>query len=276
MSIKTITLFALAAFAMIATFVAAQQQQEAEAASHQILPEPFINLEFLSFLGLEKQCLRRFGRFDLFGDIGCFKAAISKALGYAIIAGSLTVKVPQIVAIIKAKSAEGLSKGSCYAELMGYLLHAIYHIVLVGSPFSAYGESVTVAFQSAAVMFAYWFYSKTSVAEMLAVALGLVGVSYGALSFEKNVVLTAATVIFSAARFLQIIEIVKRGHVGNLAFMTLFMQFAGSSARVFTTTVEVKDPFAVGSVLVSAALNTIILAQYFLMPAPKKATTKKD
>jgi mannose-P-dolichol utilization defect protein 1 len=44
-----------------------------------------------------------------FTDIGCFKYALSKALGYGILMGSLMIKVPQILTILKHKSAEGIS-----------------------------------------------------------------------------------------------------------------------------------------------------------------------
>jgi len=43
---------------------------------------------------------------------------VSKALGLAIIAGSIGVKLPQIMSILKAKSAEGLSFTSVAMELL--------------------------------------------------------------------------------------------------------------------------------------------------------------
>merc|ERR1719238_2391483 len=48
---------------------------------------------------------------------GCFSATLSKGLGLAIIAGSILVKVPQIVNLMASKSAEGLSLFSVLLEL---------------------------------------------------------------------------------------------------------------------------------------------------------------
>ena len=42
----------------------------------------------------------------------CWKMALSKALGYAIISGAFVVKVPQIINIVRANSAMGLVVGS--------------------------------------------------------------------------------------------------------------------------------------------------------------------
>ena len=52
-----------------------------------------------------------------FLDGGCFSATLSKGLGLAIIAGSILVKVPQIVNLMASKSAEGLSLFSVLLEL---------------------------------------------------------------------------------------------------------------------------------------------------------------
>uniref|UniRef100_A0A8D2LFM9 Mannose-P-dolichol utilization defect 1 n=1 Tax=Varanus komodoensis TaxID=61221 RepID=A0A8D2LFM9_VARKO len=49
--------------------------------------------------------------------IPCLKILISKALGFAIVAGSLMVKLPQIFKILGARSAEGLSFHSILLEL---------------------------------------------------------------------------------------------------------------------------------------------------------------
>jgi hypothetical protein len=47
---------------------------------------------------------------------------ISKALGYAIITGSLIVKVPQIINILKAGNAQGLELSMFLLEMIGYAI----------------------------------------------------------------------------------------------------------------------------------------------------------
>lgn len=64
-----------------------------------------------------------------------------QGLGYGILAGSTMVKIPQIIAVLKAGSAEGLSPLSIELETLGYCISAAYGFLL-GLPFSAYGEVV--------------------------------------------------------------------------------------------------------------------------------------
>ena len=52
-----------------------------------------------------------------FTNTDCIKFAISKAIGYSIIAGSAILKVPQILKILKNKSVEGISKFLFYFEV---------------------------------------------------------------------------------------------------------------------------------------------------------------
>lgn len=54
-------------------------------------------------------------------DPDCLKLLISKGLGYAIIAGALLVKIPQIAKVLKARSVEGLQLSMFLLELIGYI-----------------------------------------------------------------------------------------------------------------------------------------------------------
>ena len=68
-------------------------------------------------------------------------ALISKLLGLGIVAGSTMVKLPQVLTVVRAKSAEGLSPLSFELETLGLAIAASYGI-LHNLAFSAYGESV--------------------------------------------------------------------------------------------------------------------------------------
>jgi mannose-P-dolichol utilization defect protein 1 len=68
-----------------------------------------------------------FTKFD-FTNAECLKITISKGLGYAIIAGSAILKVPQILKIVKAGSVEGISKSLFYLETLTLLHAATYSI----------------------------------------------------------------------------------------------------------------------------------------------------
>ncbi|KAG8431007.1 hypothetical protein GDO86_019564 [Hymenochirus boettgeri] len=85
-------------------------------------------------------------------DVPCLKIALSKILGFGIIAGSVLVKVPQIVKLVQAGSADGLSFKSVLLELLslsGTLTTAITH----GFPFSAWGEVLFLILQTVTIGF---------------------------------------------------------------------------------------------------------------------------
>uniref|UniRef100_H9GM48 Mannose-P-dolichol utilization defect 1 n=1 Tax=Anolis carolinensis TaxID=28377 RepID=H9GM48_ANOCA len=66
-------------------------------------------------------------RFNLL-HIPCLKILISKGLGFAIVAGSLMVKLPQIAKILGARSAEGLSFNAILLELMAITGTMVYSV----------------------------------------------------------------------------------------------------------------------------------------------------
>lgn len=72
------------------------------------------------------------------------KRSISKndnpqGLGYGILAASSVIKVPQILALMKSKSAEGLAGLSFELENICFTIHASYGYLL-GLPINSYGE----------------------------------------------------------------------------------------------------------------------------------------
>ena len=62
---------------------------------------------------------------------------------------------------------------------------------------------------------------------------------------------------------------------GQLSFLTTFMIWAGSMARVFTTMQEIKDPKLLLSVSVSAFLNSVLLSQIFAYWSLQETTKNK-
>lgn len=66
--------------------------------------------------------------------VPCFKATLSKSLGIGIIAGSILVKVPQIVKILNSKSAKGINVYGVYLELFAITANFTYSYVM-GFPF---------------------------------------------------------------------------------------------------------------------------------------------
>lgn len=60
----------------------------------------------------------------------CFKSTLSKGLGIGIIAGSILVKVPQILKILSSKSAEGINIFGVCLELFAITANFAYSYVM--------------------------------------------------------------------------------------------------------------------------------------------------
>ncbi|GFY95963.1 mannose-P-dolichol utilization defect 1 protein [Actinidia rufa] len=93
----------------------------------------------MKFLGMDFSCA--FGSLSdgKLPDKDCLLPLISKLLGYCIVAASTTVKLPQILKILKHQSVRGLSVVAFELEVVGYTI-ALAYCLHKGLPFSAYGE----------------------------------------------------------------------------------------------------------------------------------------
>merc|ERR1719204_2590460 len=67
----------------------------------------------------------------------------------------------------------------------------------------------------------------------------------------------------------QIYENFKNGSTGQLSSITVFLFFAGSLARVFTTLQEAPDPILIASVGVAAFFNTVLFVQVIIYSGAK-------
>jgi len=124
------------------------------------LPSPINNLA-LSLLGQE--CTTSIvHNLDLStSNAVCFKLAISKALGVAIISAASIVKIPQLIKLVNAQSATGLSFLSYVLETASYTVTLAYS-VRNGFPFSTFGETAFIAVQDVAIAVLILVYSGKS------------------------------------------------------------------------------------------------------------------
>jgi len=119
--------------------------------------------------------------FDVF-DVDCFKYTLSKGLGLGIIAGSLMVKVPQILKIIGGWSAAGITFLSVLLELFAITANLAYSFVS-GYPFSAWGEACFLAVQTVMVgMLVLWYNSGSPFLTSLSFLIGYASCVYGLIS----------------------------------------------------------------------------------------------
>lgn len=172
----------------------------------------------------------------------CVLPLLSKVLGYAIVAASVFLKLPQIYVIVKNRSIKGLSVPSFELEVAGFTI-ALAYCLFKELPFSAYGELVFILAQSVACLGLIYYYSPKvgpgtwfKTALYCALAPTLLGGKLDARLFEALYACQHA--IFFCARLPQIWENFRNKSTGQLSFMTSFMSFAGCVVRTFTSVQE--------------------------------------
>lgn len=82
-----------------------------------------------------------------------------QALGYGIVAGASLLKVPQILGVLRSRSAAGLNLASFELENIGYSIHTAYGFIL-GLPFSAFGEAVIILLQNTLLLSIIYYYAR--------------------------------------------------------------------------------------------------------------------
>eukprot|EP00249_Psilotum_nudum_P005661 c19097_g1_i1 orf=3-686(-) len=198
----------------------------------------------------------------------CLLPLISKALGYAIIAGSVFVKVPQIFLIVRNRSVAGLSTASFELEVVGLTI-ALSYCLFKRLPFSTYGELLFLLIQALIIVLLVYNLSPSSgVGTWLKAAL-YCGVAPTLLAGQLNPVFyetlyASQHAILFFSRVPQIIKNFQSSSTGQLSFITNFLNFGGSAARLFTIIQEsAPTSMAVGSLL-GVIFNGILVCQILL------------
>ncbi|XP_070849254.1 mannose-P-dolichol utilization defect 1b [Chaetodon trifascialis] len=217
-----------------------------------------------------------------FLDVPCLKIVLSKVLGIGIILGSVMVKLPQILKLMGAKSAEGLSFKSVLLELLAITGTMAYSIINK-FPFSAWGEALFLMLQTVTIGVLIQHYrGRTSRGFLFLV------VYFGLLVLLLSPVTPVSVVTYMQASNMPAIIISKliqaasnfhNGHTGQLSAISVFLLFAGSLARIFTSLQETGDSLMAVTFVISSACNCIIALQvlYYWNSSPecKKKRKKK-
>ncbi|XP_017038591.1 mannose-P-dolichol utilization defect 1 protein homolog [Drosophila kikkawai] len=199
-----------------------------------------------------------------FLDIPCFKALLSKGLGLAIIAGSVLVKVPQVLKILNSKSGEGINIVGVVLDLLAISFHLSYNF-MHGYPFSAWGDSTFLAVQTVAIAVLVLYFNGRKLQS------GLFLVGYIILMYVLNSGLTPMSALFTiqscnipillVGKLSQAYTNFQAGSTGQLSAATVIMMFAGSVARIFTSIQETGDTMIIVTFVASTFANAVILAQ---------------
>lgn len=221
---------------------------------------------------------------DILSSPTCTRLAISKALGIGIIAASSIVKLPQLLSIVNAKSASGVSLSSYVLETLAYLVTLSYSL-RAGFPVTSYGETGLLVVQNVAIALAIaQFTSGQGRATQVTLLAGLGALVYALLfssliSLPQLQTLQAATTIPLSllAKLPQIATIHAAGHTGRLSTFAVVNYLLGSVARVFTSATETGDKVLVAGYVAGAVLNAVLMAQvvYYWGAGAKARVEKK-
>ena len=212
-----------------------------------------------------------------FANVPCLKMIISKGLGYGIIAGSLLLRVPQIIKILAAKSGEGMSFASEVLALV-----AIFSSMAYGYykefPISSYGDSYFLYIQGVIILALISYYQKkyTIIVISLPAILIATGMLYYKMVDPQIVIFMNGISVFLsvAAKLYQAFINFQNGSTGVLSPITLFLQFAGTVARIFTSIQETGDFNLILTYVLNSFANGLLVAQWVYYRNAAKVTVK--
>lgn len=195
--------------------------------------------------------------------VACFRALLSKALGMGIIAGSLLIKVPQILKIYNSKSGAGINLLSVLLDLSAITFHMAYSFVN-GYTFSSWGDNTFLALQTAIIgMMVLWYSGAKTKSTIFGLAyLTMVYVLCTATPMNILTALENCIIpILLAGKLTQAWTNYCNSSTGQLSATTAFLLLAGSLARIFTSIQETGDSMIILTFCVSSFVNAIIAAQ---------------
>ncbi|KAI7898562.1 uncharacterized protein BX663DRAFT_533310 [Cokeromyces recurvatus] len=212
-----------------------------------------------------------FEEFHFFSDIQCIKLAISKALGLGIVIGGAIVKIPQIITILRHKSAQGLSLASFLLETCAYLIVLMYNTRLY-HPFSTYGEVLFMTLQNIVITMLIVYYNnkqartmmKMTILLLLSTLVVTVLMLLTVPSWFMALLYAAQIPIGLASKIPQIRANYINQSTGQLSVFAVLNYFLGTTARTFTTWTELDDPIMLGGNLIASFLNGILVLQLFI------------
>ncbi|KAI3435809.1 hypothetical protein D9Q98_001867 [Chlorella vulgaris] len=206
------------------------------------------------------------------------KTLISKGLGYGILAGSVLVKVPQLLNVLRAGSAAGLSPLSCELETLGLVIAVTYGF-LMGLPFSAFGETVALLVQNNLLLVLIYFYQRRSLARSMTLLALLVGSGFFALS--GNLTSSTITKLYDfnnvtiiASRLPQILQNFNARSTGQLSLITYALNAVGAAARIFTSIQEKAGGAMLRGAIISTLFNAILALQIVIYGSKGKRKGK--
>ncbi|KIJ14313.1 hypothetical protein PAXINDRAFT_169912, partial [Paxillus involutus ATCC 200175] len=206
-------------------------------------------------------------------DVDCLKYSLSKGLGLGIVVGGSIMKVPQLMLILSARSARGLSLPAYILETLSYAITTAYSY-RNDFPFSTYGENLFLSLQNTLITLLIIslppskLRKATNTAGKLAIAaVGTIasGVALYALPKETLALLQLGTLPLSLfSKFPQILQNTRSRSTGQLSAFAVISQVVGCLGRLFTTATEVGDDIVTAGFALALLLNVVLGIQMWM------------
>ncbi|KAI0079435.1 mannose-P-dolichol utilization defect 1 protein [Panus rudis PR-1116 ss-1] len=206
-------------------------------------------------------------------DVECLKYSLSKGLGLGIVVGGSIMKVPQLLLIVSAQSAKGLSLPAYVLETLSYAITLAYSY-RNEFPFSTYGENFFLTLQNVIITLLIIYYPKSrltrqeSVASRLALGVVATVATGAALYLVPLPTLAALQLSTIPLSLFSKIPQIRQNHrarsTGQLSAFAVISQIAGCLARLFTTAAEVGDPILSAGFALALLLNIVLGVQMYI------------
>lgn len=185
----------------------------------------------------------------------------------------MVLKFPQILSVMAARSAEGLSLGSVLLEVTGFLVFLRYHMYYE-YPMETYLEYPILIAQDAVLLLFILYYSGS-----MRNALSYAGMFFGlwnVLVLKKwliDIALNLCTLISASSKFLQLQHLWRAKDSGQASALTWGMATYTCATRIFTTLVTTGDIAVLVRFIVMLILNCWVV--FTILKYRKKPEVKK-
>ncbi|KAL4660625.1 mannose-P-dolichol utilization defect 1 protein-like isoform X1 [Arapaima gigas] len=196
--------------------------------------------------------------------VPCLRIVLNKTLGIWVMLGYVTVKLPQIFKMMRAKSADALSFPSILVELY-VVTGTLADRITQNFPIGAWGEVLFVLFQTIAVGFLIQHYRGHTMRGLLFLVI------YSSLAFllvshlVPRLFITAMQAFnipaMVAARLLQLWTCYQRGNTGQLSAISVFLLFVGSLAHAVSSLLNTENYHMTLPYIIIFCSNSLVACQ---------------
>ncbi|KAG6328498.1 hypothetical protein ID866_10592 [Astraeus odoratus] len=207
------------------------------------------------------------------GDIECVKYSVSKGLGLGIVVGGSIMKVPQLLLILSAQSARGLSLSAYVLETLSYAITTAYSF-RNNFPFSTYGENLFLTIQNTVITLLIIYFPSSALrktqdptGKLVVTSLAALasGVALYVMPTDILALLQLGTLPLSLfSKLPQIRQNARARSTGQLSAFAVISQIAGCLARLFTTATEVGDTIVTAGFALALVLNVVLGLQMWM------------